>query len=69
MAKRAPRESALQLLARELGAVPIALIINGVTVWEKVPRTACVTGTDPVDSEHKDEGERPQGPETKEDQP
>lgn len=69
MARRARREDALQLLSRELGAVPIALIIRGVTVWEKVPRTACVTGADPVDSEHKDEGERPRTPGQKEDQP
>lgn len=62
--RRSRKPDALALLMRELGAVPIAVIIRGVTVWEKLPPTGCTPTADPVDSEHKDKGKGP-GPEQK----
>lgn len=62
--RRSRKPDALALLMRELGAVPIAVIIRGVTVWEKLPPTGCAPTADPVDSEHKDKGKGP-GPEQK----
>lgn len=53
------KQSSIELLIRELGAVPIAVIIRGVTVWEKLPPTGCAPTADPVDSEHKDKGKSP----------
>lgn len=62
--RRTSKPDALALLMRELGAVPIAVIIRGVTVWEKLPPMGCAPTADPVDSEHKDKGKGP-GPEQK----
>lgn len=62
--RRSRKPDVVALLMRELGAVPIAVIIRGVTVWEKLPPTGCAPTADPVDSEHKDKGKGP-GPEQK----
>lgn len=49
--RRTRKPDPFALLMRELGAVPIKVIINDVTVWKKSAVRGCAYDSTPVESE------------------
>ncbi len=53
--RRARKPDGLALLMRELGAVPVEVIIRGKTVWKKSAVRGCAYDSSPVESETQGE--------------
>lgn len=49
--RRTRKPDPIALLMRELGAVPIEVIMNGQTIWKKSVVRGCAYDSSPVESE------------------